>query len=145
MLSGVRLSWEERKQKNIYIAAPDFPDVDKTHLDKLCECLRYHNFNIHLPIEENGLVTNNTDINDEMIIFGKDMNLLNNCDLLIAVLLFNDPGTLIEAGIFIKSQKPVIIFDPYNICHNMFVRNSAKICNKVEDVIQNTFEFFSRR
>lgn len=41
---------QKHKQKNIYIAAPDFPYVNTTLLDQLKESLEYHNFNPRLPM-----------------------------------------------------------------------------------------------
>ena len=50
-LPGVSLPWEVRSQFNIYIAAPDFDYLDRTHIDRLVGCLKYHNFNPRLPVE----------------------------------------------------------------------------------------------
>lgn len=41
-LVGIRLSWSERVHINIYLAAPDFPNVDTSLLDQLKESLLYH-------------------------------------------------------------------------------------------------------
>jgi hypothetical protein len=136
----VRLSWEEKKDKNIYLAAPDFPNVDTSLLKKLFECLKYHGFNPHLPIKENGLVKEDTTPDERYAIYCKDVELLKKCDLLIAVLLFNDPGTLVEIGQFKEMGKPVIIFDPYNICTNLFLLYSTSfICKSIDEVISKTY------
>ena len=140
-LHGVRLSWTDRCKKNIYLAAPDFPGVDTGPLDSLCECLQYHNFVPRRPIKENGLVDNEMLFPDEINIYYKDMALLKECDLLIAVLLYNDPGTFVELGIFKQAEKPTIIFDPYHICVNMFVRNTTKfLCHSIAEVIDATYQ-----
>lgn len=145
-MKGLRLSWGERDKYNIYIAAPDFPNVDIRPLNILSECLLYHNFVPRLPIRENGLVEASMTKNDEINIYNKDIDLLNECDLLIAVLLNNDPGTLVELGMFSQMNKPTIIFDPYKICENMFVRHTPTyLCNNIEDVINATFQCLERR
>lgn len=145
-MEGTKLSWDERNKYKIYIAGPDFPDVDTRFLDILSECLTYHNFTISLPIRENGLVKQSMTKNDEDIIYNKDIRLLDECDILIAVLLYNDPGTLVELGMFNKMNKPTIIFDPYNICTNMFVRHTPTyLCKNMEDVIDATFQCLKRR
>jgi nucleoside 2-deoxyribosyltransferase len=105
-------------------------------LDKLKECLIYHNFNPRLPIRENGIATKDLSSQDELIIYQKDISLLDDCDLLIAVLLYNDPGTLVELGMFKQASKPTIIFDPFNYCENMFVRHTPDyLCKTIADVI----------
>lgn len=144
-LKGVRLSWEERKSKNIYLAAPDFPNINTKLLDKLAECLNYHNFVARLPIRENGLVKTSMSIEEQLKIYHKDIELIETCDLLIAVLLFNDPGTLVELGMFKQSSKPTIIFDPYNICDNMFVKHTPTLmCRTIGEVIDGTYQCLKR-
>lgn len=145
-LEGVRLSWDERKNINIYLAAPDFSNVNTILLEKLADCLKYHNFNPRLPIRENGLTKATMTLEEELSIYQKDIELIDICDLLIAVLLFNDPGTLVELGMFKQSGKPTIIFDPYNICDNMFVRHTPTfICRTIGQVIDSTFQCLKRR
>jgi sugar/nucleoside kinase (ribokinase family) len=145
-LQGIRLSWDDRGKKNIYIAAPDFPDVDTSLLDKLVECLEYHNFRPRLPIRENGLADKSISIEDEFKLYKKDIALLQECDLLIAVLLFNDPGTLVELGMFKQMGKPTIVFDPFGICTNMFVKHTPDyLCVSIEDVLVSSYISLQRR
>lgn len=145
-LEGVRLSWEERQSKNIYLAAPDFPDVNIDLLDKISDCLKYHNFVPRLPIRENGLIKESMTFEEELSIYRKDVKLIDICDLLIAVLLFNDPGTLVELGMFAQSGKPTIVFDPYSLCNNMFVKHTpAFMCKTIGEVIDATYQCLKRR
>lgn len=135
-LAGIRLPWERRRNMNIYLAAPDFPDVDTKLLDDLYDSLRYHNFSPRRPIKENGLATAALEYKDEFEMYQKDVALLDECDLLIAVLLNNDPGTLVELGMFKQSGRPTIIFDPFHCCTNMFVKHTPDyLCSTLSDVI----------
>ncbi len=135
-LVGLRLPWNERKLINIYLAAPDFPNMDTSLLDRLNECLLYHNFAPRFPIRENGIACKTLRYEDELAIYQKDVVLLDECDLLIAVLLYNDPGTLVELGMFKQAGKPTIVFDPFNYCENMFVRHTPDyLCKNIADVI----------
>ncbi len=144
-LKGVRLSWEERSQKNIYLAAPDFPEIDTFLLDRLADCLTYHNFKPRLPIRENGLAHPSMSFDQEINIYQKDIELINSCDLLIAVLLFNDPGTLVELGMFKQIGKPTIIYDPYGYCKNLFVKHTPDfLCNTISEVIDAVYECLKR-
>ena len=145
-LVGIRLPWNERKKINIYLAAPDFPNVNTELLDRLNECLIYHNFNPRLPIRENGIATQDLSYQDEIIIYQKDISLLDDCDLLIAVLLYNDPGTLVELGMFKQAGKPTIVFDPFNYCENMFARHTPDyLCKTISDVIGAVYLSMGRR
>lgn len=139
-LKGISLPWECRLEHNIYIAAPDFPNVDTKYIDELDKALRYHNFSPRLPVRENGLVCGCEDIKHKNEVYCKDLRLLHDCSLLIAVLLYNDPGTLIELGMFAQSAKPTILFDPYNIAENLFLRKTPNyICTTLNEVIDKTF------
>lgn len=138
-LSEIRLSWDDRKEINIYLAAPDFPDVDTRILDTLDGSLRYHNFSPRRPIMENGLAKD-VSAQEKLKIYGKDISLLDKCSLLIAVLLNNDPGTLVELGMFKQTGKPTIIYDPFHYCTNMFVQHTPNyLCHTLSDVISATY------
>ena len=144
-LKGIRLSWEDRKNINIYMAAPDFPYVNTDKLTKLGECLKYHNFHLRFPIKENGLSNENTTPSQKAQIYSKDMELLQTCDLLITTLLYNDPGTLVELGAFGQMKKPTILFDPYKCCNNLFAEQfSTRYCQTIEEVVEKTFELMGK-
>ena len=139
-LVGIRLPWDKRKSINIYLASPDFPDINTKPLDDLYHSLIYHNFSPRRPVRENGLATANLSYKDEIEMYQKDVHLMNECDLLIAVLLNNDPGTLVELGMFKQAGKPTIIFDPFHYCTNMFVRHTPDyICKTLSHVIDSTY------
>lgn len=54
----------------------------------------------------------NDNKNQKLNFFNKDMELLKDCQILIAVLLFNDPGTLIEIGVAAERKLPTFVYDP---------------------------------
>lgn len=139
-LAGVRVPWFERRNINIYMAAPDFQDINTEKLNSLVDSLNYHNFRTRLPIRENGLYSSDMPINKELELYYKDRELLNECNILIGVLLYNDQGTLTEIGMFFEMGKPVIIYDPYKLVNNMFLRNSCHYyCNTLSDVVNAVF------
>lgn len=139
-LTGVRVPWFERRNINIYIAAPDFQDVNVEKLNLLVDSLNYHNFMTRLPIRENGLYSDGMPINEELELYYKDIELLNECNILIGVLLYSDQGTLTEIGMFYEMGKPVIIYDPYRLVNNMFLRNSCQYyCNTISDTVNAVF------
>ncbi len=140
-LMGIRVPWILRKKINIYMAAPDFSYVDTSKLDELVEALIYHNYNPRLPIRENGQITKNMNCHEERAIFSKDIELLEECNFMIATLLYNDQGTLVEIGTYQAKRKNVILYDPYKLLDNMFLKYSCnKYCQSLNEVIDAVFE-----
>lgn len=118
----ISLPWEVRPQHSIYIAAPDFPGVNVAPLEDLLRALEYHNFHCRLPIRENGLADTTLGTEELKSFCDADLKLLDECELLLAVLLFDDPGTLIELGIAAERGVPVIVYDPYDQARNVMLR-----------------------
>ena len=144
-LHGVRVPWFTRPQYPIYMAAPDFNYINNTLFDNLIAALKYHHFIPRLPIRENGQISNSSVEKDKEEVYFKDLNLLDACKLMIASLLTNDQGTLVEIGYYKKAEKPIILFDPYNIASNMFLDKSCDYyCHTINDVINAVFFIINR-
>ncbi|KKQ32118.1 MAG: Nucleoside 2-deoxyribosyltransferase [candidate division TM6 bacterium GW2011_GWF2_37_49] len=139
-LEGTILNWEHRKNINIYIAAPDFDFVDTSLIDTLEKSLLYHNFSPRRPIRENGQMKENDTLQQKQQFYFEDIRLLNECCIVICVLLYNDPGTLVEIGIASEKQIPVLLYDPYNIVKNCMLSHSCSIVtNNMDEIISETF------
>lgn len=132
---GCVLPWDIRQKCQIYIAAPDFSFVDTRHIDLICKSLVYHNFVPRRPIKENGQMTEGADKKERMDLFSADISLLAECNMLIAVLLYNDPGTLIEVGLAAQRGLPTIVYDPYNLADNCMLTELPTLVNSDLDVI----------
>lgn len=144
-MDGIRVPWNERTNYPIYMAAPDFDYIDTEKLDILEESLLYHNFWPRRPVKENGQVNEDTNINTQHEVYAKDINLLSECKIMIATLLYNDQGTLVEIGYYLANKKPVILYDPYTKLNNMFLRNSCShYCVSKSQVIEAVFIEISR-
>lgn len=144
-LRGVSLPWEKRKDINIYIAAPDFDFVDSSLIDLLEVNLRYHNFSPRRPIKENGQMEQNASPERKQEIFKKDMALLNECQILIAVLLYNDPGTLIEVGLFSEKGRPTFVYDPNNFATNcMLTQLPTALSSDLDIIMSGVFQEASK-
>lgn len=120
-LAGTILPWEIRPSVPVYIAAPDFDNVDRRPIDAAVECLKYHNFVARLPVRENGQMGPNATSERRQALCDADLGVLDECKLMLAVLLFDDPGTLIEIGIAVERGIPVIVFDPYGHADNLML------------------------
>jgi hypothetical protein len=118
---GVSLPWELRPRFNIYLAAPDFDDVNTAPLDSLASALTYHNFSPHRPVKEHGQMKKDSSTDEKRSLAEADLGLLARCGLMIAVLLYDDPGTFIEIGIALERKIPVIVFDPFARASNLML------------------------
>lgn len=142
---GCFLPWEVRQKCNIYIAAPDFDFVDTKLIDTLCDSLAYHNFVPRRPIRENGQMSKDAAKEEKALLFSKDMTMYADCTMLIAVLLYNDPGTLIEIGLAAQRGIPTLVYDPLNKAENCMLTELPTLVSSDMDVIMaKVFNEYSR-
>lgn len=143
-LSGSSVAWEKRPPLNIYIAAPDFAHVDRRPIDVVAECIKYHNFVPRLPVREHGQMGQNATSERRQALCDADLRLLDECRIVVAVLLYDDPGTLIEIGIAVERGLPVIVYDPYNRADNlMLTQLPALVSADLDEVISAVFKHAS--
>lgn len=144
-LGGISLPWEVRHLINIYIAAPDFDHVDTREIDLLASSLKYHNFTPRRPILENGQMPLGAERHVRGKIFDDDMKLLGVCQVVIAVLLYNDPGTLIEIGLAAAQCKPVLVYDPHRIAGNcMLTELPDLVSDDLDEIMSTLFQLCSK-
>ena len=144
--SGCILPWEVRQQCRIYIAAPDFDFVETSSIDVLCASLEYHHFVPRRPIKENGQMSEGADKKERLGLFCSDMSLLGECNMLIAVLLYNDPGTLIEIGLAAQRGIPTIVYDPNKIADNcMLTELPTLVSSDLDEIISKVFTEYSKQ
>jgi nucleoside 2-deoxyribosyltransferase len=144
-ISGVQLPWEKRPAINVYIAAPDFTWVDRRPIDEVAEALRYHNFTPRLPVRENGQMKMDDPPPVKSRMAQADRTILDECKLLLAVLLYDDPGTLIEIGLALERGIPVLVYDPYQRASNLMLTELPKVVSPdLDQIIAGVFTYSSR-
>ncbi|NEJ21670.1 sugar kinase [Rhizobium leguminosarum] len=136
-LGGTVLPWHARPHFPLYLAAPDFSYVEKPEVDRAVDALHYHNFVVRRPIEENGELPLGSDPAMLQHTFRSDIALLDECKAVFAVPLARDPGTLLEMGIAIARDQPVITFDPRNENNNTMVSGGSATYSKDLDTCLN--------
>lgn len=142
---GCFLPWEVRQKCQIYIAAPDFDFVDTTPIDVICSSLQYHNFKPWRPIKENGQMSINASKEERSRLYNSDMVLFEHCNMLIAVLLYNDPGTLIEIGLAAQRGIPTLVYDPFNKADNcMLTELPTLVSNDMDTILAKVFNEYSK-
>ena len=143
-LGGTVLPWHERKEFDIYLAAPDFSYENNPEIDAVVSALEYHNFNIRRPIQENGQATVGSSKEILVEFYRKDLALLHECSLVFAIPLSRDPGTLVEVGIALEMKKPVIVYDPRKENNNtMVICGSHTYSCELEQCLNGVFECLS--
>jgi len=139
-LAGISLPWENRKDIHIYIAAPDFSSIDRSQVDRAVACLEYHNFCPRRPVKENGEITRESTPKQRLQAAVADIRLLEECQLLLAILIFDDPGTYIEMGIALKKAIPVIVFSPNRITENLLTEElPTLVSSNLDEVVSEIF------
>ncbi|WP_323949957.1 nucleoside 2-deoxyribosyltransferase [Aeromonas caviae] len=136
-LGGTSLTWHDRQNYSIYLAGPDFSYIEKFELDQAVESLIYHNFKVRRPIIENGELERPAIQADLRKTYFMDYQLLKECDIVFAIPLGRDPGTLVEIGMAIEQDKPVICYDPRRENENTMVIIGSSIYSTDLDTCLN--------
>lgn len=145
-LKGCVFPWEERKKHSIYIAAPDFDYVDTSKINELEESLKYHNFRPRRPVLEIGQLSFDSTRSEKFETYRKDIELLNECSLLIVVYLNEDPGTMIELGYAKAKGIPCFVYDPYNKAYNNMLTQLPELLSaNLDEIISETFNTLSKK
>ena len=144
-LGGTSLPWHDRPRFQIYLAAPDFTYMDNPEIERVVEALTYHNFHVRRPVKENGeLPLGSADAILHQT-FTADVTMLEECDVVFAIPLERDPGTLIEMGIAMVLNKPVITFDARKENNNtMVVGGSASYSENLDTSLNALFVAISK-
>lgn len=144
-LGGVVLPWHERPLYQIYLAAPDFSYVQKDEIESAVTALEYHNFTVRRPVVENGEVEQNSPPSTLRKYYQKDVELLDECHIVFAIPIDRDPGTLVEVGIAIARNKPVVMFDARNENSNtMTICGSFTYSLDLDTCLNGVFEAISK-
>ena len=126
-------------------AAPDFDFVDTKPIDFICQALEYHNFTPRRPIKENGQMSKEAGKVERQKLFQSDMALIDSCQMMLVVLLYNDPGTLIEIGVAAEKGMPVLVYDPYSIAENCMLTEIPNVVSTSADqIISELFKYASK-
>jgi nucleoside 2-deoxyribosyltransferase len=145
-LGGTFLPWEARTKVNLYIAAPDFDYINRASINKVVDCLLYHNFKPRLPIRENGQLSPNADYLERQRVYESDIRLLLECQIVLAVMVYDDPGTIFEIGFAVGIGIPVVIYDPdQKVINPMLSQSVSLISSNLDEVIAYIFELASKR
>lgn len=144
-LGGVSLPWEQRRDYPIYLAAPDFSYVDRRAIDRAIASLTYHNFLLRRPVLENGELQSCSDPAILQQTYRADRELLKRCSLVFGIPTARDPGTLVEIGLALEADIPVVVYDTASENANTMVMGGVDhYSTELDDCLNAVFRILSR-
>lgn len=144
-LGGTSLPWHARQEFQIYFAAPDFSYVDRKHIEDALSALSYHNFRVRRPVLENGELNPESQLHEMQSAYQADLAMLSECDLVFALPYGRDPGTLVEVGLALAANTPVVTYDPLSENANTMVMAGSTVYSESLNLCLNgVFESLSR-
>lgn len=143
-LGGTSLPWHDRPRFDIYLAAPDFTYIESPEIDEALSSLKYHNFSVRRPVQENGEAPLGSPPEKLRSFYRSDVELLRTCSAVFAVPLQRDPGTLVEVGMAIEMGIPVITYDPRKENENtMVICGSSSYSADLDECLNGLFSCLS--
>lgn len=134
--------------KKIYIAAPLFNEKEIAVIEKIKKCLSELNINFYSPKDEFQFKKGDPSENAKQC-YNSNINAMNTCSHMIAVIDDFDPGTVFEIGYFIGFSKPVIAYSDIKgrglnlmlaqACID-FANNKNELKNTLTNIIENKHE-----
>jgi len=126
--------------KIVYIAGPLFTSSQRDYLEKINNLIKNLGFETYLPHKDGGLFIRS--VSKSVDFFNKDIEGINKCNILIAVLNGNDvdSGTAWEMGFAYAKKIPIIgILEdsrkPHDDLLNPMISNSTiKITRNLEEL-----------
>ncbi len=94
-------------RKKIYLAGPFFTIAERFLINEIHSVLEGFDVDVFSPYHDAGISINRDDNNE---LLKKDIENLEDCDVVLAILSGNDPGTIFEIGYAKALGKRVIIF-----------------------------------
>lgn len=99
------------KRKKIYLAGPFFTIAERFLVNDIYSILEGFDIDVFSPYHDVGMSSSSDDNN---VLVKKDIENLEDCDVVLAILSGNDPGTIFEIG-YAKAlgKKVVILYENY--------------------------------
>lgn len=127
--------------KNVYLAAPLFSEAECEFNRKLRDEIKRAGFNVFLPQEDSNNIKDKK--NRQKIIFDKNLDAIENSDILVAVLdgADMDSGTAWEIGYACAKGKPVLglrtDFRTLGIegTVNLMIERSVVLCTGIPELL----------
>lgn len=143
--TALKIEMKERKRNDIeqpkeviaYLAGPFFCEQETNWVNYVKRMLELRNIKILSPLHSNGIVKLDSDYTERKKIFNQDINLLDNANIVIALLDHDDPGTCFEIGYAFKNNIPVIGYKTASgHLNNMLYCGCKKIVHTIDELVE---------
>lgn len=94
-------------RRKVYLAGPFFTIAERFLVNELYSILKGFDVDVFSPYHDAGVSHNRE---DNTVLLKKDIENLEDCDVVLAILSGNDPGTIFEIGYAKALDKRVIIY-----------------------------------
>ncbi|XID91612.1 PfkB family carbohydrate kinase [Paenibacillaceae bacterium WGS1546] len=132
---------DEATPIKIYLAGPFFSDQEIHWVRHVGNKLESARFDVLSPSRENGVISKDTSIEKRKDIFQSDIDLLNSCDIVVALLDHDDPGTCFEIGYAFAKGTPVYgLKTSHTDLNNMIKFGCIEIIEDIEELIRVLYE-----
>lgn len=136
------INYSSLKDIIIYLAGPFFSKQELTWANYIQESLEGCGLRVLSPSKQNGIIDENTTLDERQSIFIADLELIQKSDIVVALLDHNDSGTNFEIGYAYSNGKPIIALQTSNDELNNMIKNGCNvICNTVEEVIFEVYKY----
>jgi nucleoside 2-deoxyribosyltransferase len=126
----------------IYVAGPLFNSHERWYLEQITAALEAKGYQTFLPHRDAGLVGDMTQIETRQRIFRSDMQALDDCDFLVALLTGadHDSGTCGEIGYIYAQGKPIFgLTDDFRGLNNLI----WGMCNEGQHIAKTIDELLA--
>ncbi|KTE91833.1 PfkB family carbohydrate kinase [Desulfitobacterium hafniense] len=136
-----RISWLSSNLQ-VYLAGPFFSDQELFWVNQVCDILESAGIRVLSPSRENGVIGQYENWEQRKTIFEQDLVLLENADLVVAILDHDDPGTCFEMGYAYNKKIPIIgLKTSISPLNNMITFGCNKICTSIEQLMSEVYSY----
>ncbi|RFU69999.1 PfkB family carbohydrate kinase [Bacillus sp. V59.32b] len=131
-----KLITDEKLLKKIYLAGPFFSKQEINWVKQITDRLESARFRVLSPSRENGIINKDMSLEQRRKVFQSDIDLLNDADVVVALLDHDDPGTCFEIGYAYEKGIPVYgLKTSQNDLNNMVRFGCKELLDNIEDLI----------
>ena len=130
------------KHRKIYLAGPFFSEQELYWVNYVCNHLEKVQFTVLSPSRENGILSKDSTDEERKNIYQLDINMIDNANLLVALLDHDDPGTYFEMGYAYNRGIPIFGLKTTNKdLNNMILCGSVSISSSIEELIDTIYAY----
>jgi sugar/nucleoside kinase (ribokinase family)/nucleoside 2-deoxyribosyltransferase len=143
MTKRTKIDIPDIREKGVYLAGPFFCIQERMWVEKVCNTLENAGLRVLSPSRENGIIDENWTQQEKQQIFLSDIKLIEQANVVVALLDHDDSGTYFEIGYAYKKGIPIIGLRTSNTqLNNMILFGCHKITKTIEELIEEIYEYF---